>query len=457
MTSADAADPTGTVDTRSSRAAATLPAGAVAPALRDLPSPRQQAYQDEVNLNDWLWSTPDDAYPFRDSAGRLGVATRRGDRLYVDTYDPRTFARVGAARDVSLTGWPLFGGFYAAPSGDFYVLLGKPNPAQKDARNVVSVRRYSSTWQLLGTAYVKGGASQGIKGIYQPFDAGAASMLLWGKRLVVHMSRLIYEDAEGVHHQGNLTFEVATDTMTATTFDERGEGPFASHSWRQYVARAGSSLLMLDHSDYFPRAVGLSVIAGYPGSRTIEAHEILPFGPAKVTGYTGTTVDGLVTGPQGAVVLGTMTKSTEPLDDLDPTNDPKNAFLIKVNPANGQHRTRWLTSFSPTSPKRALEPRVVEVADDRFAVLFTVRVGERVITYYRLIDSAGMVLAREQFRGTYFSSVSNPARIGRKIFWIGIRADESSSPAPAYLFALDVRNPSVPVQLAPLAARRSAG
>ncbi len=446
--SSRAADSTGTADTRGARAAASLPAGAVAPALRHLPSPRQQAYQDEEHFNDWLWSTPDDAYPFRDSMGRLGVATRRSDRLYVDTYDPATYARVGTARSISLSGWPLFGGFYAAPSGDFYVLLGKPNPTQNDALNVVSVRRYSSTWQLLGTGYVKGGASQGIKGIYRPFDAGAASMLLVGNRLVVHMARSMYNDADDpVHHQGNLTFEVAVGSMTATTFEERGQAPYASHSWRQYVARAGSSLLLLDHGDTYPRAVQLSVMADYPRTRSVRAHKVLEFGPGF---YTGTTVDGLVTGPQGAVVIGTMTKSTEPLDSLDPTDDPKNAFLIRVNPTTGASTRVWLTRFSSTSASRALEPRIVQVATDRFAVLFNVRAGTRDTTYYRLVDSAGRVLAQREFAGTYFSSVSNPVRIGSKLFWIGIRPSATTSPTPGYLFALDVANPAAPSQLVPL-------
>lgn len=455
MVSADASGPTGSTGstgsahTRASRAAATtLPAGAVAPALRHLPSPRQQAYQDEDYFNDWLWSTPDDAYPFRDSAGRLGVATRRGDRLYVDTYHPGSYGRVGTARAISLAGWPLFGGFYAAPSGDFYLLLGKPNPTQNDAAAVVAVRRYSSSWQLLGTGYLKGGASQGLKGIYRPFAAGAASMLLVGNRLVVHMARLMYNDADDPdHHQGNMTFEVEIGSMTATTFEQRGDAPFASHSWRQYVARSGSSLLMLDHGDTYPRAVQLSVMADYPRTRTIQAHEILKFGPGF---YTGTTIDGLVTGPQGAVVIGTTTKSTAPLDSLDPTDDPKNAFLIRVNPATGARTRVWLTNFSPSSASRALEPRVVPVASDRFAVLFTVRSGSRVTTHYRLIDSAGSVLARREFSGTFFSSVSTPVRIGSKLFWVGIRPNATTSPAPGYLFALNVANPAAPAQFDPL-------
>jgi len=93
------------------------------------------------------------------------------------------------------------------------------------------------------------------------------------------------------------------------------------------------------------------------------------------------------------------------------------------------------------------------VATNSYAVLFTV--SSRVTTQngyhssyrmeYRLIDSAGTVLASTSFPGVFFCAISDPILIGGKVYWVGIEPD--SHTGLDYLFGLDVSDPATPALL----------
>ncbi len=299
---------------------------------------------------------------------------------------------------------------------------------------------------MVGTAYLKGGASQGFKGIYSPFEAGAAHMALVGNRLVVHMARLMYE-ISGVHHQSNLTFEVDTGTMVATTFEQLGDTPYSSHSFQQLVTTNGDALVMVDHGDAYPRAVQLSVMADYPAHRSIATYDLFKFNGAVGDNFTGASVTDLISGPQGVVVLGnSIPQPNAPHGPQGTASDHRNVFALSANPATGTHSGRWLTNFAAHGADNALEPRAVQVGADEFAVLFDVQNGSYHKLEYRLIDSAGHVLASQVFSNAFYASSSAPILVGQTIEWVGIRPG-SSSPATAYLYGMDISNPAAPVLL----------
>jgi hypothetical protein len=130
-------------------------------------------------------------------------------------------------------------------------------------------------------------------------------MTLAGNRLVVHMSRLMY-DINGVHHQGDLTFEVDTGTMTATTFQQLGDNPYSSHSFQQLVAMNGSSLVTIDHGDAYPRAIRMGVMANYPSARKISNYAFFDFNGNTGDNFTGAAVTDLISGPQRASRAGQL-------------------------------------------------------------------------------------------------------------------------------------------------------
>ena len=416
--------------------------------VRPIGSARDAAYE-----SDWYWATPDEVFYYRDRDDNLAVVNyvADGPGLVVDTYDRATFARVGQPRTISLDGWPRWGGFYAAPDGSFFVLVGRNNLDQEDAKDVVAVRHYSAAWELTGTAFVKGGASQLVEGISEPFDAGAPAMLMVDDRLVVHMSRLMYEDPEdGLRHQANLTFEVDVDTMVATTFEEHLEWSgfaYSSHSFQQLLTTYGDSLVMLDHGDAFPRAIQIGVMADYPTQREVETHEVLPFNaaPGDKYNFTGAGVTGLVSGPDGVVAIGRSIRHPDAPDGpVVDESDARNAFLLAFDPATGASDQVWLTDFAADGSTTALEPRVVQVAANRWVVLFSVKSGSTYRTEYRLIDSSAAVLASATIEGFYFSPISDPIELDGCVYWVGVEPGSDSVPNPAHLFGIDVTQPTSP-------------
>lgn len=416
----------------------TLPAGALMKA-RPLTTAATSSYQD------WNWANPDPVYVYSEQSGNLGVVTRdsRDNTLNIDTYDPATLTRTGEAVTVPLSGWPDWGGFYAGPDGYFYVLVGQENPSEDDNLDAVQVRRYDDSWKLIGTASVQGGATQGsVKGIYSPFDAGDAHMTLVGNRLVVHMARTIYA-IQGVHHQVNLTFEVDVDTMTATTFDQLGEVAYSSHSFQQLVAMNGSDLVMVDHGDAYPRAIQLGVMAGYPDQRNVTTYDLLPFPGAEGNNFTGASVTDLISGPDGVLVLGNSIQQSG--GSLGSPDERRNAFAISADPADGNHTVHWLTAFSAEGSRGAMESRAVQVGEDRYAVLVGVQDGPHYRLEYRLIDSAGDVLASTSFPDVFYATICEPIVVGETIYWVGDEPTSSTSKTSAYLFGVDVSDPTTPV------------
>lgn len=393
------------------------------------------------------WAVPDDVGYYADESGNLAIVSHdpSAGTLAIDKYDRMTLRHVGAKTSVSLTGWPDWGGFYAGPDGCFYVLVGRDNHAENDTLDVVAVRRYDSDWHLIGAAYVQGGASQGHKGIYSPFDAGAPQMVLVGNRLVVHMSRLLYAEPDGRHHQVNFTFEVDVDVMTTTPFGLLGGYSYCSHSFRQLVAMNSGSLVTIDHGDAYPRAIRMGVMAHYPAQRQVRTYDLFAFNGAIGDNFTGATVTGLVSGPSGVVVIGnSIQHPNAPNGTLGSADERRNVYAIWADPATGTHVLRWLTDFPPLGADNALEPRAVQVGPDKYAILFSVLNGAGYRMEYRLIDSAGTVLGSASFPGAFFCAASNPILLGDKLHWLGIEPDSWPGPVPAHLYGMDVSDPMRP-------------
>jgi hypothetical protein len=399
------------------------------------------------SYSSWNWANPDSVYYYRDGTGNLDVVTHHPDEnnLTIETFDLSSMAQVSGTKSISLAAWPDWGGFYAGPDGYFYVLVGRDNPTESDSLNVGAVRRYDPNWSLVGTAYVPGGVSQGVKGIYRPFQFSAAHMVLVGQRLVVDMGRLIYAIG-GVHHQANLTFEVNVGTLKATVFEDLGGYAYSSHSFQQLVAMNGSNLVTIDHGDAYPRAIQLGVMADYPNQREVTTYDLFEFNGAIGDNFTGATVTGLVSGPSGVVVLGnSIRQPNAPNGTLGSDTERRNIYAIWADPSTGAHTVHWLTTLSPTGSEDALEPRVVRVGTDLYAVMFSVQSSSGYRTEYRLINSTGSVIAAATFPGMFFNAASDPILVGDRIYWAGLAPDEESIDyQTGYLFGMDVSNPSAP-------------
>lgn len=406
-------------------------------------------------------SRADCLYHYKTSAGNLAIVSLRPGSLAIDTYNPTARRHVGTTRSISIAGWPDWGGFYAAPDGDFYVLVGRNNFRQKVNSTPIAVRRYNRNWTLLGTAYLKsGGDENSIEqpggdpyGVYQPFVASAAHMVLVGNRLVVDMGRLIFSewDPHGIHHQTSLTFEVNVDTMTAASFYQlHYQTDTVSHSFSQFVAMNGDDLVVVERGDGYPRAIQMGVMPGYPNPprhampnpfATMYRYDLFDFNGPIGDNVTGTSTDGLLSGPSGIVVVGaSIPQPNAPHGPFLWRRARANIYAIAANPSTGAHTFEWLTQVAGRD--EVLEPRVVQIGVDRYAVLFSVCRDDHCNLQYRLIDSAGAVLARASVPGVMFPASSDPILIGRGVYWVGGRSAYESG--PERLFALNVADPTRP-------------
>lgn len=393
---------------------------------------------------DWFWHRPDNAFVYPTAAGDIGVATlikEEGTQLRVRTYDGATFAEKGKAVTVTFpAGWTQWGGITQLDDGSFVVVNGRKNLDEVKGREVIAVRRYTAAWAPGKVAYLTSGTFKDNTDVYVPFAGVKPAMTVVGDRLVVHTGRSRYESSDGDHHQTDLTFEVDLPSMTLTRFDAVGEAPFSSHSFSQQVAMNGDDLVLVDHGDAEPRALQVSVMADYPRQRKVTSYPVLKIGGEWGVNATGLSVTGLVSGPQGVVVLGTSVR--QDAKGWDPEKEKRNLFALAFNPRTGASKLTWLTDFAPKGSASAGEPRVVKIADDRFVVLSDVKTGSDHRTEYRLIDSGGTVLAQKTFAGTFFSGVSQPVAVGSRVLWVNKTASDQEY--SAWMYALDVSDPQAP-------------
>lgn len=385
-------------------------------------------------------ASPDAARYTTDAAGNLVVMSRRfGEPLRIDIFNPRSLARVGSSRTIPMQGWPLLGDVHAAANGDFYVLVGRDNPRERADLDVVAVRRYNSAWKLQGTALLKGDASQLLEGIRTPFRAAAPDMHLEGNRLIVHLSRLMFRSSDGLNHQSNLTFEVNTTTMKATTFEElhgQWSTPYVSHSFNNFVTAVGDQLVFVDHGDAYPRSIVMNVVDEAVPS--VTEHELMLFNGEVGDNFTGASVTGVVTDGSRVVVVGNSIPHINAPNGTMNEDARRNVFTITVDPATGEKSTKWLTSVSATSGDYVSEPRITKISDGRFAVMFTVERGNATTLEYRLIDSLATVKGSASLPGVPFPSGAEPIKVGSQLMWL------TAGESPASVYALDLADPARP-------------
>jgi hypothetical protein len=399
------------------------------------------------------------------ATGRLRVAQIAGSAVRLSTYGTVTYRRA-SIHVLTFPGWKV-GGVLMAPDGFTYVMVGRSNPQQDDARVVIEVHKYDGGLRDVGVAQISGGLDG--HGIYSPFDATESSMALAGTTLVVHTARLIYHIAgdSAPHHQVNLSFSVDTGTMAAQLAEP---APYSSHSFRQFVrVQGGDDAVYLDHGDAYPRAIQVGVVPDYfaPAHGATPVPGCVPEDPVYTadciqtpeprtfdvwhfdgeTGdnYTGTTVNGFEVGATHALATGLSVPHERAVQGVTGSARRlvRNAYLISTDTMTGASRFVWMTAYRPTSAKSSLsQPQLVPLGNDRFAVLFTTKLGTTTRIQYRVVDEAGDVLATQTWNGRQFSALGPPVAIGSKLFWVGYAHSDAgrSRGGGHYLYALGIAN-----------------
>lgn len=393
-------------------------------------------------------------------SGRLVLADALGRRMRVRAWD-LTSRKVVASRKVDLEGWTLHA-FHVGADGRYYLVVGRENSKERDSFTTLQVRAYSSAWEPVGTAAIRGDAA--TLGIGVAHELRASTVLADGV-LVVHMARFLFGGGS-IAHQANLTFAVDTATMRPYRPEETYGDTYVSHSFGQFVDVAGKDAVFVDHGDAYPRALTLVTLRDFfdPAAEvTSDRHTVLRLLPKGKQGlgenYTGTTLNGMVAGPSGALSVGASLPHTHPVAGVGGIKHlhAPNVYLAATDLETGNTRWKWLTRVSPRSLTTVVgEPRIAQVGPDRYAVLFHVESGHRrdtdgeitgrVTLQYRLVDSAGRVLASESWKGRRFIPGSSLFVGGKALWWVAgfERRSADRYRSSDYLFGINVRNPNRP-------------
>lgn len=369
------------------------------------------------------WASPEYSSYYTDSADNLHIVTYKSQKLYDFTCDHNLAITNTVTIDLPL---PLWGGFYAAPDGNFYIAVGQNNPNENSSLTVVRILKYDRTWKLLGTTDIKGGYSNTFTGIYIPFDASSLRMVQTGSTLIVHTGREMYSIG-GVHHQSDITFVINTQTMTLIDSDM----PYNSHSFNQFVVNDGSQIYFLDHGDAYDRGLILSSFSAY-AEGYLEQNEcvnLFPFMGEEGDNYTGCSVtdfsligDTLIT--IGKSVPHSFAVNGETGDD---SSFNQNIFMILTDKNDLTSTFTWLTQHSPSGSSVTLtEPRLISAGNDRYVILYSEEASGQSILHYLLMDNSGTILLSKDYKNVTFRTDSKPVLWGRNITWVSGNYDNGS-------------------------------
>lgn len=359
------------------------------------------------------WTSPDSLYYYEEGKDLCAVNVDEGN-LKVLTFD--SDGSLKNVRNISLP-LPKFGGYYHGSDGNHYVAVGQNNPQELEDLVVCKILKFNASWNLIGTADIPGGISNSFQGIYEIFSCSQARMTLAGQYLICHTGRTMFVHEDGLHHQSDITFVVDTRTMKLV---ENYSQPYSSHSFAQFVQTDGERVYFLNHGDAYPRAVELEIFTNYMTEHASEK-DVTLFSLMGDIGdnYTGTTVNGFELGSQGHLVTGISVPHRNAVGGVTGFEGlKKNLYLIVVSPDGSSTKFRWLTEYTDQDDITVREPRLLKVSDDRFVILFQEERNGYPVLRYLLVDSAGNILAKQNYLGLGWEARTTPIYDSGKIMWL---------------------------------------
>lgn len=358
----------------------------------------------------WNWANSDDMYYFVQN-GAFNIVNKEydtKDKLYVlKIYTLNSKFKADKKKTVKLPADSTFGGFYHAYDGNNYVVVGYNNPKESKKKTVISVIKYSSKWEKLGTANIKGGASNHFTGIYTPFSAGNVRMDLNDTKLYLYTARTMFALDDGLHHQSNIAFEIDTKTMKAKEKNIN----YTSHSFNQFVRFQNGNIYLCDHGDAYARGVCVTLCNNY-GKSTMTLNEQIPlvFDGDIGVNYTGATVCGMEVGTANVITVGTSV-AHKGFKLNGKTGGNRNLYVIITNKTTGKSTVKWLTKYeSSSSDHYVQEARMVKISDDCFAVLYSATNGKtgKSVFHCMYINNSGKILNNKTYKNVTFKCGTQP-------------------------------------------------
>ncbi|NLB52489.1 MAG: hypothetical protein GX808_06075 [Syntrophomonadaceae bacterium] len=345
------------------------------------------------------------------------------------------------------SGYDKYGKTILADDGNIYTMVGYHNLEENPDKVVLKIFKISSTtFQVLGTAAIKGGWANMTdeqrmqQSVSKPFVGGNGTMEYLNGKIYINIGKEGFQDNSGVVHQANMNYTVDCATMTAN-FGIDGQFNYASHSLNQKMLIDGDKVVTVDHGDALPsRSLLLTVFDG--GTPRTQAIMDMPLGTSG-DNNTGLAVTGLAATGSHYWITGTSRANWDNSAEPAAGNSRnKNVFLIKVDKSTLAVQTNWIYAAASNRFDYAVkEPRLVDLGNGKLFLIFTRLSYVTTHTRYAIINSDGTISRNDNYALPAPSQTSiQPVVLGNDLLVLGKTSDTRGN-----LIKINVANPLTPV------------
>lgn len=259
---------------------------------------------------------------------------------------------------------PLCGGFFEGRDA-YYLAFGQRNLEEQDSKEVYRIVKYDKNWNRLAAASFSGAQSVTTEPYDNIQNLVNVSMAEQDGLLVIHTSRRLYQDQNGVRHQTNFTMKIRQSDMEPLSCSGQYPENQVSHSFAQYVALDNGSPVYADQGDAYPRGFALTVEDSQGHCRQ---QELLRF-----YGLTGNNTTNALPGGLGVsashYLFGGASSPQQGNDSLRYAN----AFLATVSKdgfPEQQPRIQWLTGFPADGRAYVTGARLAQLNNNTFVLMW---------------------------------------------------------------------------------------
>lgn len=298
--------------------------------------------------------------------GTVNVVWEDSDNVRVDTYsgDWKLLKTKVIPQEL-----PIFGGVYFGERYN-YIAFGQKNPGEDNKLEVIRLVKYDKDFNRLDSAAVSDCFT------IEPFHSGNVSMDEYGDTLVLHTARLRYLTDDGKNHQSQLTVYFDTNRMKVINNDlGRFQENHVSHSLNQFAKFNGSTAVLVDHGDAYPRAVVINTSSNEGGS--YSELTLLKIPGEVGANQTGVSIGGFeITDNNYMVAINTVDQSQ--VTGYDSYNiqgleiQERDAVLL-ISPigstSNSKVKQVYLTDYVGRR-KSAGAPFIVPLGDGRYMIMW---------------------------------------------------------------------------------------
>ena len=334
---------------------------------------------------------------------------------------------------------PMVGAFARDDEGNYYIFYGeRTNDENASAQNMVLVK-YTANGAKVASFTARAKDGDGFASVKVPFDFGSCRMEVSGDLVAVYFARLMFKGSDGLNHQASYGFILDKNTMTRTA-----GVPYSSHSFNQFILPVADGFMFVDHGDAYPRAFMLSHVT----KTSIKSVNLLAFRGGIGDNNTDAEMGGLAETSTGYLFAGTYEKDGD---------DVRNLFLVTADRGLGSvSNPIWLTQYGKTgtSMSGALSPKLVQIANNRYLVMWSHedRTGSGPYTsyvpstYYAIVDGNGTVLKGATKLDEVRLTPNDVLRYNEKTGLVHWAVTAGSSGEHMMLYSFDPNASAVPAQ-----------